>query len=56
MRDGDEWGARERLFAHVRLVVSSSALADMGGGATFFDNLVEVRRAEQVLTSGPATS
>jgi anaerobic selenocysteine-containing dehydrogenase len=25
---------------------SSSALADMGGGATFFDNLVEVRRAD----------
>ncbi len=24
---------------------SSSALTDMGGGATFFDNLVEVRRA-----------
>src|SRR5262249_15454330 len=24
---------------------SSSALSDMGGGATFFDNLVEVRRA-----------
>ena len=23
---------------------SSTALADMGGGATFFDNLVEVRR------------
>jgi anaerobic selenocysteine-containing dehydrogenase len=25
---------------------SSSALADMGGGATFFDNLVEVRRVD----------
>jgi hypothetical protein len=25
---------------------SSSALADMGGGATFFDNLVEVRRLD----------
>ena len=25
----------------------SSALADMGGGATFFDNLVEVRRRDQ---------
>ncbi|HLH46247.1 MAG TPA: molybdopterin-dependent oxidoreductase, partial [Acidimicrobiales bacterium] len=25
---------------------SSSALSDMGGGATFFDNLVEVRRAD----------
>ena len=25
---------------------TSSALSDMGGGATFFDNLVEVRAAE----------
>ena len=27
---------------------TSSALTDMGGGATFFDNLVEVRRADVV--------
>jgi hypothetical protein len=26
---------------------TSSALTDMGGGATFFDNLVEVRRAPE---------
>ena len=26
---------------------TSSALTDMGGGATFFDNLVDVRRAEE---------
>ncbi|MCS7270574.1 MAG: molybdopterin oxidoreductase family protein, partial [Gemmataceae bacterium] len=26
---------------------TSTVLADLGGGATFFDNLVEVRRAEQ---------
>ena len=26
---------------------TSSALTDMGGGATFFDNLVEVRAADQ---------
>jgi hypothetical protein len=26
---------------------TSSALTDMGGGATFFDNLVEVRPAEE---------
>ena len=29
---------------------SSSALADMGGGATFFDNLVEVRRTQDTGT------
>ncbi|MHB1557764.1 MAG: molybdopterin dinucleotide binding domain-containing protein, partial [Isosphaeraceae bacterium] len=34
---------------------SSSALADMGGGATFFDNLVEVRPAAQVPAIGLMT-
>ncbi len=31
---------------------SSSALSDMGGGATFFDNLVEVRPAAEPCTNG----
>jgi anaerobic selenocysteine-containing dehydrogenase len=35
---------------------TSSALSDMGGGATFFDNLVEVRQVREPLgpTNGPA--
>jgi anaerobic selenocysteine-containing dehydrogenase len=33
---------------------TSSALTDMGGGATFFDNLVEVRAADPALETAPS--
>jgi anaerobic selenocysteine-containing dehydrogenase len=36
--------------------VTSQALTDMGGGATFYDALVQIERSEKRLAAGPAAS
>ena len=43
---GIYWNKLSRGGANVNST-TSSALTDMGGGATFFDNLVEVRAADR---------
>jgi anaerobic selenocysteine-containing dehydrogenase len=49
---GIYWNKRSPGLANVNST-TSSALSDMGGGATFFDNLVEIRPARDDETMPP---